>query len=98
MGYTFIWNDQKEAEWRELAELEPQLQKLYEEAKSYEDKSPDSYSYVNGIFYDKIRPKVVKLVGWSQKDKAVNPQLTTSRAYDIAYEKIYNALPNCKRE
>lgn len=40
-----------------------------------------------------IKDRVVELAG----DHARNPHLRSSEAYDLAYEQIYQALPDCRR-
>lgn len=40
-----------------------------------------------------FKPRLLKLVGWARKDK---PELSTTKAYDVAYEVIYGALPACR--
>jgi hypothetical protein len=46
----------------------------------------------NDIWYDEIKPVLVKLVGWSAR----NPALRTTEAYDVAYQYLYNLLPDCR--
>jgi hypothetical protein len=39
----------------------------------------------------RVKPLVVERVGW----EATTPELRTTRAYDIAYQTLYRALPPC---
>jgi predicted transcriptional regulator with HTH domain len=80
--------------WRELVRREPYLRYLLEAARCQKD-DPSKPSYcANYVWYTYFKPQLERYVGWFArvKDGVVN----TSEAYDLAYEKIYNALPNCR--
>jgi hypothetical protein len=41
-----------------------------------------------------LKEKLCQLVGWEAKTD--DPRLKTNEAYDVAYEAIYEALPDCR--
>jgi hypothetical protein len=47
----------------------------------------------NAHWYGWIKPILSILVGW--RSKHPNPLLRTSRAYKVAYARLYQALPDC---
>ena len=82
--------------WKEMVKIEPHLAKLLKEAKSH--KGGPGHRCANDIWYDYgspgmngLKSDVHALVGW----EAQNRLLSSSRCYDIAYQKIYSALPDC---
>lgn len=80
--------------WQVLITAEPRLQSLYNEAHEitgncYNDGK--AWFCANEIWYTRFKPRLLQLVGWEAKD----PRLKTQEAYDTAYEKIYNRLPDC---
>ena len=80
--------------WAKIIEIEPRLKRAYKIAKNEnKDELPENYC-ANEIFYRRLKPEIVELVGWSARDR----RLRSSQAYDIAYEKILNALPDCQHE
>ncbi len=52
------------------------------------------YGYNGRSREDGLRYKVQLLVGHARQDGPA--ELKTSKAYDVVYEMIYNALPDCK--
>jgi len=85
-------------EFKKLSKLEPRLAALYEQAKSVRDDGKSQSFCANSIWYGYssnagLKPRLVELVGHRRKD---DPILGTSRAYDIAYRTIYEALPACR--
>lgn len=79
--------------WEEIISTEPKLLALFEKAWSY--KSWEGFC-ANSIWYgpNGLRQKLSHLVGFG----AAKHQLRTSQAYDLAYSKIYNALPDCRHD
>lgn len=80
--------------WRELVRREPRLAELLREAKAVDDSDP--HFCANLVWYGRggLKERLCRLVGWeAEKD---DPVLRTPEAYDLAYEKIYNALPDCR--
>ena len=79
--------------FEELADLEPRLLELLHEARSMIDMGGLSFC-ANRIWYDGFKPRLVALVGW---ERDAGPKLLrTSAAYDVAYQTIYGALPDCR--
>lgn len=79
--------------WEEMAAIEPKLLTLLEKAQSY--KSREGFC-ANKIWYgpNGLRQKLTRLVGFGASKR----QLRTAQAYDLAYSKIYNALPDCQHD
>lgn len=49
----------------------------------------------NRIWFEIYKPAIVRRIGWHAPNYA--PEiLKTVRAYEIAYEKLYSALPDCQ--
>ena len=78
--------------WEELIAIEPALQEMLTEISHIEDASPSFCA--NQTWFDQYDERMGWLVGW-YATKA-NPRLRTSDAYDLAFEKLYNALPDCR--
>lgn len=74
-----------------LVKIEPRLYLLLKEAQQYRiehyERSPNGYL---DTWYKVIKPKLVKLVGYSAEGP--EPELHTSRAYDICYQFLFYAL------
>ena len=78
--------------WAGLIEAEPRLRDLYDYARAV--KATTSTFCANDIWYEKIKPQLLYLVGWyCQSD---NPILTTTGAYELAINMIYDQLPACR--
>lgn len=86
------------AMFKELCEAEPLLQSLLREAKKHRRNKDERfcaneawYGY-NGNFG--LKPRLVRLVGF---ERSCGPEfLQTQQAYDVAYQAIYDVLPNCR--
>lgn len=85
--------------WGQLVEAEPRLARLLKIAQS--TRSRPGFC-ANAVWYGYDRPewlslkgRASKLVGWERKG---DPLLSAEKAYDVAYETIYHALPNCQHE
>ncbi len=86
--------------WADLVRREPRLIPLLTEAvKQHRD--TDSHYCANGKWYgfgkyrDRgLKPRLVRLVGIHAESS--DPVLHTSEAYDVAYQRVYDALPNCR--
>lgn len=84
--------------WDKLIELEPRLKALLEKAQGYHKATAnDKYFCANHVWYRKLKPELVELVG-NYREKEGDPFLYTSEAYDLAYQTVYDALPNCRHE
>lgn len=83
--------------WSELVRLEPRLKTLLQHAKSYQ--GGEGFC-ANKVWYGgdflALRERMSRLVGWDRKTGYFI--LGTSEAYDIAYDKLYSALPDCQHE
>jgi hypothetical protein len=82
--------------WAQMVRIEPKLKTLLMKARSC--KSTKNFC-ANRIWYGNtttcgLKGELVHLVGWSARDA----RLRTSEAYDLAYSKIYNALPDCRHD
>jgi hypothetical protein len=81
--------------WKALIVIEPKLQELYLQAKSYRKNKGDFCA--NEVWYGgapSMKGKLCELVGW---DAPYTP-LRSPEAYDLAYDTIYDALPECTHE
>lgn len=79
--------------WEEIIQIDARVKKLHEKAKNLdinEDYCADREWFRDGGFRDQLK----ELVGFKRQDKPV--RLRTAKAYEIAYQKIYHALPDCR--
>ncbi len=74
----------------EMAKIEPRLQALYNEVQQV--KAKKKAFCANRVWYKYFKPQLILLAGWNAK----NPQLRTTEAYDVAYQAIYELLPDCQ--
>lgn len=77
--------------FKQLTEIEPRLQNLFDEASKYR---PNRARFcANDVWFTIFKPKVIRLVGfYATKQDEV---LGTSEAFDVACKTIYDALPSC---
>jgi len=84
--------------WDDLVALEPRLLPLLVEAQRA---TSDGATCANAIFYGSggsgLKGRLSRLVGYLAPDNA-DPRLCTENAYDVAYDHIYDALPDCTHE
>jgi hypothetical protein len=85
-------------EFDELARLEPRLRDLETRAESYRrDKNPNFCANAVWYGYSGFRPglkeMLCELVGWDVRGRRV---LETEEAYDVAYDHVYELLPDCR--
>lgn len=71
-----------------LCAVEPGLARLLRRARMHE---PTMGFCANEIWYWDLKPQLVRLVGF----EADHPELSSSADYDLAYQTIYEALPDC---
>jgi hypothetical protein len=76
--------------FKEITKMEPRLRQLYNEARQVN--ATDEYFCANDTWYRRFKPRLMRLVGWY----AENPELRTCKAYDVAYDTIYDQLPGCR--
>jgi hypothetical protein len=81
--------------WAELVKAEPKLGELLAEAQAVKDDGRTPSFCANRIWYAPggFKDRLCRLVGWDRKG---HPVLGTMQAYDVAYETIYDALPDCR--
>ncbi|MEI7564028.1 MAG: hypothetical protein WCJ39_10825 [bacterium] len=85
---------QKKLTWETMIIIEPKLQELYLQAKSYKKNSNNFCAIAVWYGYNgkpSMKDRVCELVGWD----SLHPSLRNSKAYDMAYDKIYDELPDC---
>jgi hypothetical protein len=78
--------------WRHLTAQEPRLRHLYAEIRAVKDDKSEPGFCANWVWYGSFKKQMCALVGF----QADNPNLRTMEAYDHAYHKLYNALPDCR--
>ena len=82
--------------WAQLARLELQLAALLVEARAV-DSGDNPRFCANRVWYRDFKPRLLHLVGWGVKGRpGAHPVLTTSEAYGLATQTIYDALPGCR--
>lgn len=54
----------------------------------------DEYYCANDRWYRIYKPVVVKTAGWYARDSALN----SKEDYDIAYQTLYDMLPDCRHK
>jgi hypothetical protein len=84
--------------WDELVKLEPELDRLYRKIHAIKDPGGRTFC-ANARWYGygghpSLKAVMVYLVGC--EGAARDPRLRTSEAYNIAYTRLYNALPDCR--
>ncbi len=47
----------------------------------------------NRPFYERVKPRLLPLVGWMRRPK--HEVLSTTEAYDVAIRHLYNLMPDC---
>jgi hypothetical protein len=83
----------------DLVAVEPALGQLLATAKAYRKNVPPKFCanaawYGYGNFWGRgLKARLSRLVGWD----AAREELRTEEAYDLAYDTIYRALPNCRK-
>jgi hypothetical protein len=85
--------------WSEIIRAEPRLRRLYADVRAIkDDKSRPSFC-ANGAWYgycDTPRPTLKQRMFYLVGFHAAKPELRTMAAYDVAYNKLYSALPDCR--
>jgi hypothetical protein len=75
-----------------LVKTEPLLAELYAKAAQVDGSSPNFCA--NAVWYADFKPYLEQLVGWTAR----KPILRSSEAYDVAYDTVYELLPDCRHE
>src|SRR5437764_1430140 len=93
---------QRKVTFRKLAALEPGLDSLLAEARSYHRTAGQTPNFcANAVWYGYpghepgLKRRLMQFVGHVRGGDGV---LATSEAYDVAYHTIYQALPDCRHE
>lgn len=85
--------------WKRLIEIEPMLELLRLAVAAVKDDGTSPYFCANEWWYGRgdhgFKGRMSRLVGWTS-DKGYDPFLRTQEAYDVAYDVLYNELPNCR--
>lgn len=79
-------------DWADFVQREPRLLLLFNDIREIKDDKTKPSFCANFIWYRDFKPRMIKLAGWGCKDEV----LKTCKSYDMVYEKLYNALPNCR--
>ncbi len=90
-SYQIIW---RAPTWKQIVNVEPRLEELYQEAKAVDGGAP--YFCANRVWgqVNGLRARLISLVGWVAEIGV----LRFSAAYDIAYRKVYDVLPACRHK
>jgi hypothetical protein len=91
---TNILNMQEKLTWKDLVELDHRLGEIeYSISSILREIDGEKYACANFWWYRVFKPWMSGIVGHSRKDHRI---LGTSRAYDIAYDYLYDKLPCCR--
>ena len=81
--------------WSSVIHAEPKLKGLWKVALSTRVDAPPGYC-ANRSWYGWFKPRLLPLVGWERKK---GPKwLQEQPAYEVAYDVIWETLPDCKHE
>jgi hypothetical protein len=94
--------DAENLTWEQLTELEPRLLRLYERARAFKDNRRSRSFCANAVWYGRgshegLKSELCALVGWAVRRLGSDLRLATPQAYSLAYSRIYDALPNCRK-
>jgi hypothetical protein len=78
--------------FEEMKMVEPLLAYLESDARDVKDSYTTPAFCANYIWFHYFKPKLLKLTGW----ECSNDLLSSCDCYDIAYQHLYNLLPNCR--
>jgi hypothetical protein len=85
--------------FEQLAAREPRLTDLRAEISAVRDDGRAQYFCANehwyGYGYRGFKDELSRLIGWGRDP--VDPALSTSAAWDVAYRELYKCLPDCRR-
>lgn len=83
--------------WSKIIAIEPRLADLFDEIKAIRDDKTRPRFCANARWYgrnwyDSLKERMCRLVGF----EAAKSALRSADAYDLVYDKLYNALPDCR--
>lgn len=89
----------EELSWRRLVEIEPELTLIEREIQALRPLAAEDERFcANSHWYGYDDPKrgfrnrMMELVGWTAR----SPLLRSEAAYNLAYEHLYDLLPDCR--
>lgn len=87
--------------WEVLIMDEPRLAELLAKTEAIKDDGSTSAFCANSHWYGRagqagLKQELVELVGWARHRGVGYGYLWDSASYDVAYETIYAALPDCR--
>lgn len=80
--------------FEELVKMEPRLGELLLRATTCNHAGHDFCA--NEMWYGAIKPRLLRLVGFSCKPGPHCETLSSSESYELAYRTIYDSLPPCR--
>ncbi|KUK63674.1 MAG: hypothetical protein XD84_1969, partial [Desulfotomaculum sp. 46_80] len=75
--------------FNEMTKTEPRLKQLYNKARMVDGSG--KHFCANYTWYELFKPQLLDMVGTG----AARAELRTVEAYNCAYRRIYEALPDC---
>lgn len=91
---THVIRGEEPVTWGRLVARIPELAHLRREAQKTSDADP--HFCANYVWYRPggLKERLSQLVGWGVASP--DPMVRSSEAYDLAYDILYNALPDCR--
>jgi hypothetical protein len=85
--------------WHNLIKIEPRLKQLYSEVQAIKDDHTTRAFCANDVWYGYngnpgFKEPMSRLVGFNAA--STDPRIRTMKAYNTAYDKLYQALPDCR--
>ncbi|MFA5880586.1 MAG: hypothetical protein WC834_00195 [Eubacteriales bacterium] len=83
--------------WEEMVKIEPKLAELLKEAEGCKRIAMRDTEFCAARVWhgrDGMKSKMSELVGFFAGDG----RLTSAKCYELAYQKIYKSLPDCRHE
>jgi hypothetical protein len=80
--------------WEEMVVVEPRLARLLSDIQAIKDPGGPKGFCANYHWVTNLKPTFVRLVGFQARGE--DARLRTMEAYDLAYQTLYAALPDCR--